>query len=99
MSAKKISRRELLRGLGLAAMGSALAACAPQVVKEAVIVEKPAKFKNQFVGRVDFPGISQQPTGERVGVHATRLTVEERDFLIAFVYGVDLILVEGQIPS
>jgi len=43
MSTKKISRRELLRGLGLAAMGSALAACAPQVVKETVIVEKPVE--------------------------------------------------------
>ena len=40
MSKKKISRREMLKGLGLVAMGSALAACTPEVVKETVIVEK-----------------------------------------------------------
>jgi len=34
MSAKKISRREMLKGLGLAVAGTALAACAPKVVKE-----------------------------------------------------------------
>ena len=45
MSAKIISRREMLKGLGLAAAGSALAACAPPAtpdtvtVKETVIVE------------------------------------------------------------
>jgi len=40
MSAKKISRREMLKGLGLAVAGTALAACAPKVVKETVAVEK-----------------------------------------------------------
>jgi len=43
MSAKKISRREMLKGLGLAMAGTALAACAPKVVKETVIVEKPVE--------------------------------------------------------
>jgi len=43
MSTQKISRREMLKGLGLAAMGTALAACAPKVVKETVIVEKPVE--------------------------------------------------------
>jgi multiple sugar transport system substrate-binding protein len=39
---KRLSRREFLRGAGLAAAGSALAACAPQtvIVKETVEVEK-----------------------------------------------------------
>jgi len=40
MSIKKISRREMLKGLGLAAVGTTLAACTPQVVKETVVVEK-----------------------------------------------------------
>ena len=39
MSAKRISRREMLRGLGLAAAGTALAACAPEVIRETVEVE------------------------------------------------------------
>lgn len=47
MSAKRITRREMLRGLGLAAAGTALAACAPEpevireevTVKETVVVE------------------------------------------------------------
>jgi len=43
MSAKKISRREMLKGLGLAMAGTALAACAPKVVKETVVVEKPVE--------------------------------------------------------
>ena len=43
MSARRITRREMLKGLGLAASGAVLAACAqptPQVVKETVVVEK-----------------------------------------------------------
>jgi len=40
MSEKKITRREMLKGLGIAAMTTGLAACAPKVVKETVIVEK-----------------------------------------------------------
>ena len=40
---KEMSRREVLKGLGLVMGSSALAACAPQVVKETVIVEKPVK--------------------------------------------------------
>jgi len=43
MERKKFTRREMLRGLGLVAMGSALAACAPKIVKETVIVEKPVE--------------------------------------------------------
>jgi len=43
MSAKKISRREMLKGLGLAAASAALAACAPKVVEKTVIVEKPVE--------------------------------------------------------
>jgi len=43
MSSKKMSRREVLKGLGLAVAGTALAACAPKVVKETVIVEKPVE--------------------------------------------------------
>jgi len=40
MSDKKLKRRDFLRGLALAAGGTALAACAPKVVKETVVVEK-----------------------------------------------------------
>jgi ABC-type glycerol-3-phosphate transport system substrate-binding protein len=43
MSVKKLSRRELLKGLGVAAVGGVLAACQPQVVKETVVVEKPVE--------------------------------------------------------
>jgi len=37
---RKISRRELLQGIALAAAGTALAACKTKVVKETVVVEK-----------------------------------------------------------
>jgi ABC-type glycerol-3-phosphate transport system substrate-binding protein len=37
MSAKKISRREMLKGLSLALAGTTLAACAPPVVEEKVV--------------------------------------------------------------
>jgi len=40
MSADKMSRRTMLKGLGLAAAGTVLAGCAPKVVKETVVVEK-----------------------------------------------------------
>jgi len=40
MSRTKITRREMLRGLGVAAVGAALSACQPQVIKETVVVEK-----------------------------------------------------------
>ncbi len=40
---KLISRRELLRFAGLGAAGLALAACAPKVIKETVVVEKPVE--------------------------------------------------------
>ena len=43
MSVRRITRREMLKGLGLAASGAVLAACAqptPQIVKETVVVEK-----------------------------------------------------------
>jgi ABC-type glycerol-3-phosphate transport system substrate-binding protein len=43
MSGRKMSRRTMLKGLGLAAAGTALAGCAPKVVKETVIVEKPVE--------------------------------------------------------
>jgi len=43
MSARKLSRREVLKGLGVALAGTALAACAPKVVKETVVVEKPVE--------------------------------------------------------
>ncbi|KPL22824.1 MAG: hypothetical protein AMJ93_06260 [Anaerolineae bacterium SM23_84] len=43
MDEKRISRREMLRGLGLTATGGLLAACAPKVVKETVIVEASPK--------------------------------------------------------
>jgi len=39
MSSKQVSRREFLRMLGVAAGTTALAGCAPQIVKETVIVE------------------------------------------------------------
>ena len=40
MSGNKVTRRRFLRGLAAATGGTILAACAPQVVKETVIVEK-----------------------------------------------------------
>ena len=40
MSAKKMNRRDFLRGVVVAAGGTALAACAPKVVKETVEVER-----------------------------------------------------------
>jgi len=43
MSTRKISRREMLKGLGLAAVGTALAGCAPKVVEKTVVVEKPVE--------------------------------------------------------
>ena len=43
MSSSKVTRRRFLKGLAAAAGGTVLAACAPQVVKETVIVEKPVK--------------------------------------------------------
>lgn len=39
----KLSRRRFLKGLAVAAGSTALAACAPKVVKETVIVEKPVE--------------------------------------------------------
>ncbi|MBN1402138.1 MAG: extracellular solute-binding protein [Anaerolineae bacterium] len=39
----RLSRRDLLRALGLGSAGVALAACAPKVVKETVVVEKVVK--------------------------------------------------------
>ena len=41
MSRKRMSRRQMLKGIGLAAVGAAAAACKPQtvVIKETVIVE------------------------------------------------------------
>jgi len=41
MSDKKLKRRDFLKGLAVAAGSTALAACAPKVVKETVVVEKP----------------------------------------------------------
>ena len=38
MSEKKISRRELLKGLGVTAAGSLLAACAPAAAPEELLV-------------------------------------------------------------
>lgn len=43
MFARKMSRREMLKGLGLVMASTALAACAPKVLKETVIVEKPVE--------------------------------------------------------
>ena len=39
----KLNRRDFLRMTAVAGVGGALAACAPQVVKETVIVEKPVE--------------------------------------------------------
>jgi len=41
MKMRKLTRREMLKSLGLAVAGAALAGCTPEVVKETVIVEKP----------------------------------------------------------
>ena len=41
--ADKLTRRKFLKGLAVAAGSGALAACAPEVVKETVIVEKPVE--------------------------------------------------------
>ena len=43
MSDKKVTRRGFLKGLAVAAGSGVLASCAPQVVKETVIVEKPVE--------------------------------------------------------
>jgi len=43
MDRSKVTRREFLRSLGIAAGAATLAGCAPQVVKETVIVEKPVE--------------------------------------------------------
>ncbi len=40
MVEKRLTRRSLLRGIGVASAGLIVAACAPQVVKETVVVEK-----------------------------------------------------------
>ena len=45
MSNRRLKRREFLKGLAAAAGGTVLAACAPQVVKETVVVEKPVERK------------------------------------------------------
>ena len=43
MQSKKLGRREFLRMSALTMAGTALAACAPQLVKETVVVEKPVE--------------------------------------------------------
>ncbi|MFH1928520.1 MAG: ABC transporter substrate-binding protein [Chloroflexota bacterium] len=43
MTNKKVTRRGFLKGVAVAAGSGVLAACAPQVVKETVIVEKPVE--------------------------------------------------------
>lgn len=40
MSTNRISRRDLLKGLGITAAGSVLAACAPEVIRETVTVKE-----------------------------------------------------------
>ena len=58
MCARKMSRREALKGLGLAAAGMAAAACQPktvivkETVKETVIVEGTAKVVEKIVEKV-----------------------------------------------
>ena len=45
MSGKRLRRRDFLKGLAAAAGGTVLAACAPQVVKETVVVERAVEKK------------------------------------------------------
>jgi len=58
MPRNRISRREMLKGLGLTMGGAVLASCAPKVVKETVIVEKP-------VEKVVKETVVVQPTGQK----------------------------------
>lgn len=65
MSAKKISRREMLKGVGLAAAGAALASCAPRepkvvTVKETVVVAGTPEVVEKVVTAT--PVIKKAPT-------------------------------------
>jgi multiple sugar transport system substrate-binding protein len=81
MSAEKISRRKMLKGLGLAVAGTALAACQPQtvvvkeVVKETVEVEKevekvvtatPLPKEKVELGIYGFQGAALEPVFEAI---------------------------------
>jgi len=44
---KRVTRREFLRGAALAGAGLALASCAPQVIKETVVVEQTVEVEKQ----------------------------------------------------
>lgn len=80
MSARRVSRREFLRMLAVAAGTTALAGCAPQVVKETVIVEKPVE---KVVEKVVTPtAVIAEPVEIVYWVNSKATTVMEKQALI-----------------
>ena len=80
MSEKKISRREVLKGLGMTAVGSVLAACAPaatptaEVIREEVIVKETVMVEGESVEVtkvVEKVVTATPPPREKVSILAT----------------------------
>ena len=99
MKRKKLSRREFLRMSAVTAAGAALAGCAPQVVKETIIVEKPVeKVVEKVVTATPAPSskevvpiifLSQETDPTSVAVHRQnmgRFEAENPDIRIEIQY-------------
>jgi len=76
MCAKEISRREMLKGLGLAVAGTVLAACAPKVVKETVIVAGTPQVVEKVVTPTPVPRVEK---GNVVIMHKRHELTEEEE--------------------
>jgi putative aldouronate transport system substrate-binding protein len=61
MSAKRITRRQALKGLGVAAAGALLAACQPKIVTETVVVPGATKIVEKVVTATPVPVVLKTP--------------------------------------
>jgi len=101
MSAKKIRRRGLLKGLGLTIAGTALAACAPTVVEETVAEETAAR-ETVTISHSDLVFLGD---AERPRCHCATLTeLPNGDLMTAWYAGTregnpDVAILESRLPQ
>ena len=90
MPNKKMSRREMLKGLGLAVGSAVLASCAPKIVKETVIVEKPVeKVVEKVVKETVIVAGTPKVVEKVVTVAPAPMKVTELQFWPKATYGPD----------